>query len=65
MSAEALILRPIRHGWSVQLSGGRELATFHGPGSWIRAERYIRRLRGTTRPRVGVSSKLSLWRDGR
>ena len=31
MSALRLMLRPIRHGWSVQLSDGRELAGSSGP----------------------------------
>jgi hypothetical protein len=38
-----MILRPIRYGWSVQLTDGRELARFLGPGARSRATRYLRR----------------------
>ena len=38
-----MMLRPIRHGWSVQLSDGRELARFFGPGARWRATRYLKR----------------------
>jgi hypothetical protein len=38
-----MMLRPIRYGWSVQLSDGRELARFLGPGARWRALRYLRR----------------------
>lgn len=41
MNALSMIIRPIRHGWAVQLSDGRELASFHGPGSQRRALRYL------------------------
>lgn len=43
MSALRLILRPIRYGWSVQLSDGRELARFLGPAARWRAMRYLQR----------------------
>jgi hypothetical protein len=43
MSALWMMLRPIRHGWAVQLSDGRELARFLGPGARWRATRYLRR----------------------
>jgi len=38
-----MIIRPIRHGWAVQLTDGRELARFLGPGARWRAMRYLRR----------------------
>jgi hypothetical protein len=38
-----MMLRPIRYGWSVQLTDGRELARFLGPGARWRATRYLRR----------------------
>jgi len=37
------MLKPIRYGWSVQLSDGRELARFLGPAAKWRAMRYLRR----------------------
>jgi hypothetical protein len=43
MSALRLILKPIRYGWSVRLSDGRELARFLGPGAKWRAMRYLHR----------------------
>jgi hypothetical protein len=43
MSALRMMLRPIRYGWSVQLSDGRELARFLGPAAKWRAMRYLRR----------------------
>lgn len=43
MTALRMILRPIRYGWSVQLTDGRELARFLGPGARWRATRYLRR----------------------
>lgn len=39
--ALSMMIRPIRHGWAVQLSNGRELARFRGPGSRWRAMRYL------------------------
>lgn len=39
----SMMLRPIRHGWAVQLTDGRELARFLGPGARWRAGRYLRR----------------------
>jgi hypothetical protein len=54
MRAEALIVRPIRHGWSVQLTGGRQLADFHGPGARIRAVRYLSRLTGASHQPTAV-----------
>ncbi len=43
MTALRMMLRPIRYGWSVQLTDGRELARFLGPGARWRATRYLRR----------------------
>ena len=43
MSALRLMLKPIRYGWSVQLSDGRELARFLGPAAKWRAMRYLQR----------------------
>jgi hypothetical protein len=43
MSALRLMLRPVRYGWSVQLSDGRELARFLGPAARWRAMRYLQR----------------------
>jgi hypothetical protein len=37
------MIRPIRYGWAVQWSDGRELARFIGPGARWRAIRYLRR----------------------
>ena len=41
MTALRMMLRPIRYGWSVQLSDGRELARFLGPAAKWRATRYL------------------------
>ena len=38
-----MMIRPIRYGWAVQLTDGRELARFLGPGAHWRAMRYLRR----------------------
>jgi hypothetical protein len=43
MSALRMMIRPIRYGWAVQLTNGRELARFVGPGARWRATRYLRR----------------------
>jgi hypothetical protein len=43
MNALSMMIRPIRHGWIVQLSDGRELARFLGPGARWRALRYLQR----------------------
>ena len=43
MTALRMMIRPIRHGWSVQLTDGRELAHFIGPCARWRAVRYLRR----------------------
>jgi hypothetical protein len=41
MSALAVMLTPIRHGWAVTLTDGRELARFTGLGARRRAMRYL------------------------
>jgi hypothetical protein len=41
MNALSLMVTPIRHGWAVRLSDGRELARFYGPGARRRATRYL------------------------
>jgi hypothetical protein len=38
-----MMIRPIRYGWSVQLTDGRQLARFLGPGARWRAARYLSR----------------------
>ena len=43
MNALWMMISPIRYGWAVQLSDGRELARFLGPGARWRATRYLRR----------------------
>ena len=43
MKTLMMMIRPVRHGWAVQLSDGRELARFLGPGARWRATRYLRR----------------------
>jgi hypothetical protein len=42
MNALRMMIRPIRHGWSVQLTDGSELARFLGPCARWRAVRYLR-----------------------
>jgi hypothetical protein len=44
MRALRMMITPIRYGWSVQLSDGRELARFIGPGARWRAMRHLERL---------------------
>jgi len=39
--ALAIILRPLRFGWAVCLTDGRELARFRGPGARARAVAYL------------------------
>jgi hypothetical protein len=41
MTALALMLKPIAHGWAVTLTNGRELARFKGLGAKFRALRYL------------------------
>jgi hypothetical protein len=43
MNTLRMMIRPIRHGWSVQLTDGRELARFLGPCARWRAVHYLRR----------------------
>jgi hypothetical protein len=43
MNVRSLMIKPIRHGWAVQLTDGLELARFHGPGARWRALRYLAR----------------------
>jgi hypothetical protein len=43
MNALAIMLTPIRHGWAVTLSNGRELVRFTGLGAKRRALRYLAR----------------------
>ena len=46
MKALSLMLNPIRYGWAVRLSDGRDLARFYGPGARWRATRYLARAIG-------------------
>ncbi len=43
MNALTVMLRPMRNGWVVMLSNGRELARFTGIGARRRALRYLKR----------------------
>ena len=43
MQALRMMISPIRYGWSVRLTDGRELARFLGPGARWRAMRYLTR----------------------
>jgi hypothetical protein len=69
MNAPPMMIRLISHGWIVQLSDGRELAGFHGPGAGWRASRYLRRRREPEQARrlsylsgpVLASPPLPLW----
>ena len=38
----AIVLSPVPFGWALQLTDGRELARFHGPGARWRALRYLK-----------------------
>jgi hypothetical protein len=42
----AMILTPIRGGWAVSLTDGRQLASFHGPLARCRALRYLAQVTG-------------------
>lgn len=56
MTALRMMLKPIRYGWSVQLSDGRELARFLGPTAKWRAMRYLQHAAEALKnsgPRVG------------
>jgi hypothetical protein len=46
MKALSLMVKPIRFGWAVRLSDGRDLARFYGPGARWRAARYLGRVFG-------------------
>ena len=39
--ALAIILKPLRFGWAVGLTDGRELARFYGPRARARALAYL------------------------
>ena len=39
----AIMLKPIRWGWAVQLTDGRLLARFRGPRAYVRALQYVAR----------------------
>ncbi len=41
MSSLAMIITPIRRGWAVALTDGRQLARFSGPCAKQRALRYL------------------------
>lgn len=41
MNALTLMLKPIRHGWALVLSDGREVVRFTGPCARLRALRYL------------------------
>jgi hypothetical protein len=43
MRSILMMLRRIPYGWSVELTDGRELARFVGPGAEWRATRYLKR----------------------
>ena len=43
MPALLLMLKPIRRGWAVILTDGREVARFTGPGARLRAVRFLNR----------------------
>jgi hypothetical protein len=61
MTALRMIIRPIRYGWTVQLTDGRELARFLGPGARWRAMRYLHRAAEALKnagPRPGTSGAL-------
>jgi hypothetical protein len=45
-SAYAIILTPIRGGWAVSLTDGRQLRSFYGPLARGRALRYLALLTG-------------------
>ena len=47
MNALSLMIKPIRYGWAVRLSDGRDMARFYGPGARLRATRFIARALGT------------------
>ena len=46
ISAYAIILTPIRGGWAVSLTDGRQLKSFRGPLARSRALRYVAQVTG-------------------
>ena len=60
MNTLSMMIKPIRHGWAVQLTDGRELARFLGPGSMWRAVRYVTRATGHGH-RPGRRPSLPAW----
>jgi hypothetical protein len=48
MSALTFMMAPIRCGWAIRLSDGREVARFYGPGARWRATRRLARAMGAT-----------------
>jgi hypothetical protein len=45
-STYAIILKPVRGGWAVSLTDGRQLASFRGPLARCRALRYVAQVIG-------------------
>jgi hypothetical protein len=48
-AAQAIILTPIRGGWAVSLTDGRQLKSFHGPLARWRALRCVAQVAGVER----------------
>ena len=46
MKALSLMIAPIRYGWAIRLSNGRDLVRFYGPGARWRATRFLARAFG-------------------
>jgi hypothetical protein len=46
-NTHAIILEPVRGGWAVSLTDGRQLASFRGPLARCRALRYLALVLGT------------------
>ncbi len=46
-SAYAITLTPIRGGWAVSLTDGRQLKSFYGPLARCRALHYLAQVTGT------------------
>jgi len=55
-SAYAIILTPIRGGWAVSLTDGRQLKSFYGPLARSRAIRYLTQVTGAGFPGRGLRS---------
>ena len=47
MRALSFMIAPIRYGWAIRLSDGREVARFYGPGARRRATRRLAQAIGT------------------